>query len=309
MAWTDLKELLMDIKPFYDARTNTLTYLVYDPETRDAVVIDPVLDYEPASSRIWTESADEVIDFVRANELQLHLILETHAHADHLSGAQHLKAAFPAAKLGIGARITAVQTMFKGIFDLPEDFQTDGRQFDLLLQEGEAYTVGSLTFETIFTPGHTPACATYKFGDAIFTGDTLFMPDQGTGRCDFPGGSADDLYNSIVNKLYTLPDDTRVFVGHDYQPGGRDLKWEASIADQKAHNVQLPAGRSRPEFVIWRSRRDASLNAPRLLFQSVQINVDAGRLPVAHANEIRYLRIPINVFRPDGDGDLELNKV
>lgn len=299
----------MEIKAFYDARTNTLTYVVFDPETLDAVVIDPVLDYEPASSRVWTESADEVIAFVKAQGLNLRAILETHAHADHLSGAQHIKAQFPEAKLAIGARITQVQQMFKGIFDLPEDFPTDGRQFDALLHEGETYTAGSLSYEVIFTPGHTPACATFRFGDAIFTGDTLFMPDQGTGRCDFPGGSAEDLYDSIVNKLYSLPDETRVFVGHDYQPGGRELAWESSIGAEKAANVQLPASRTRPEFIIWRSKRDASLSAPRLLFQSVQVNVDAGRLPQAHSNEIRYLKIPLNVFRPEGDGELELKNI
>ena len=299
----------MDIKTFYDERTSTLTYVVYDPETRDAVVIDPVLDYEPQGSKIWTESVDAVIGFIQRRGLTPHLILETHAHADHLSGAQRLKDAFPEAKLAVGSRITVVQETFKDVFDLPADFPTDGRQFDLLLDDGEVMEVGSLSFETIFTPGHTPACATYRFEDAIFTGDTMFMPDQGTGRCDFPAGSAADLYDSITGRLYALPDDTRVFVGHDYQPGGREVRYETTIAAQKAHNVQLPADRSEEEFVAFRTRRDAALNAPRLLFQSIQVNVDAGRLPDPSRNARRYLKIPINVFRPQGKGELELQDV
>ncbi|QDG50609.1 MBL fold metallo-hydrolase [Persicimonas caeni] len=299
----------MEIKSFFDDRTWTFTYVVWDAETRDAVVIDPVLDYEPQASKTWTESAEEVIDFVKGKELNLHYILETHAHADHLSGSQIIKDAFPEAKIGIGKRITDVQEVFKGVFDLPEDFATDGRQFDLLLEEGETLKAGTIEIDTIYTPGHTPACATYKIDDAVFTGDAMFMPDMGTGRCDFPGGSAEDLYDSI-QKLYELPDDTRVFVGHDYQPGGREVKWESTIAEQKANNVQLPEGRSKEEFVKFRTERDATLDAPKLLFQSVQVNVDAGKLPEPHANEVRYLRIPINVFKPQRDeGETELEEV
>lgn len=299
----------MKIQPFFDARTYTMTYVVFDPETKDAVVIDPVLDYEPAGSKIWTESVDEVIVFLKEKGLVLQMILETHAHADHLSGSQMLKKQHPDAKLAMGERITEVQQVFKGVFDLPEDFPTDGRQFDRLLKDKEVVEVGSLSFEVIFTPGHTPACVTYKFEDAIFTGDTMFMPDQGTGRCDFPAGSAEDLYESITKRLYTLPDDTRVFVGHDYQPGGRELRFESTIADQKAANIQLPEGRTRPEFVLFRQGRDAKLNAPKLLFQSVQVNVDAGKLPEPSENQVRYLRIPINVFRPEGEGELELHGI
>ncbi|MBK07564.1 MAG: MBL fold metallo-hydrolase [Deltaproteobacteria bacterium] len=299
----------MNIQTFFDDRTFTLTYVVYDPSTLDAVVIDPVLDYEPSSSKVWEESVEEVIAFLKDKELNLHYVLETHAHADHLSGAQKIKAVFPHAKLGIGANITIVQETFKNIFDLPEDFPTDGRQFDVLFNEGQTVQAGSLSFEIIFTPGHTPACATYRFEDAIFTGDAIFMPDQGTGRCDFPAGSAEDLYQSITEKMYTLPDDTRVFVGHDYQPGGRELKFQSTIAEQKAENVQLPANRSKEEFIKFRTERDATLAAPRLLFHSVQVNVDAGQLPKPHPNEVRYLKIPLNVFRPEEDGDLELRKV
>lgn len=299
----------MEIKTFYDARTWTLTYVVYDAVSRDAVVIDPVLDYEPKASKTWTESADEVIDFLKANDLNVHYILETHAHADHLSGSQRVKEAFPTAKIAIGERITVVQETFKTVFDLPADFPTDGRQFDQLLTDGEVVTAGTLSFETIFTPGHTPACATYRFDDAIFTGDALFMPDMGTGRCDFPAGSAEDLYDAITNRLYTLPDSTRVFVGHDYQPGGRELAYETTIGAEKEKNVQLRASTPRDEFVTFRQKRDATLEAPRLLFQSVQVNVDAGALPKPHANDIAYLRIPINVFRPAPKGDVELREV
>ncbi len=299
----------MQIKAFYDDRTATLSYVVYDSTTRDAIVIDPVLDYEPKSSKTWTESADAIIDFVKQNDLNLHYILETHAHADHLSGSQIVQKAFPNAKIGVGERITEVQKVFKGIFDLPADFPTDGRQFDVLIAEKTPLKAGSLHIETIFTPGHTPACATFKIEDAVFTGDTLFMPDSGTGRCDFPGGSAHDLYES-AHKLYKLDDATRVFVGHDYQPGGREVRWETTIGEQKKNNIQIPESRSKEDFIKFRTERDATLEAPRLLFQSVQVNVDAGRLPEPNKNEIRYLRIPVNVFKPSREeGTTELDEV
>jgi glyoxylase-like metal-dependent hydrolase (beta-lactamase superfamily II) len=287
----------MQIVSFFDKRTYTVTYVVYDVATLDAVVIDPVLDYEPASSRVWTESLDLVTSFVKEKGLKLHYILETHAHADHLSGAQELKRQFPQAKLAVGARITEVQKVFKGVFDLPDDFATDGRQFDVLLQEGDTLKAGTIEVDTIYTPGHTPACATYRIEDALFTGDALFMPDMGTGRCDFPGGSATDLYDSI-QKLYALPDSTRVFVGHDYAPGGREYAWETTVGEQKAKNIQLAGSTSREDFVTMRTKRDKTLDAPRLLFQSVQVNIDAGRMPEPNANQTRYLRIPINVFKP-----------
>lgn len=299
----------MEIQAFFDPRTSTLSYVVYDLETRDAVVIDPVLDYEPKSSKTWTESADALIAFVKDNQLTLQYILETHAHADHLSGSQVIQRAFPGAKIAVGERITEVQKVFKEVFDLPADFPTDGRQFDLLLSEDTPLQVGNFSIETIFTPGHTPACVTFKIGDAIFTGDVLFMPDMGTGRCDFPGGSAEAMYAS-VQKLYALPDATRVFVGHDYQPGGRELKWETTIGEQKAKNIQIPAARSLQEFVRFRTERDAGLEAPRLLFQSVQVNVDAGKLPEPSANQVRYLRIPVNVFKPSRDtGQTRLDEI
>ena len=299
----------MDIEAFYDQRTHTLTYVICDTETLDAVVIDPVLDYEPAGSRVWTESVDAVVGRVRSRGLRLRLILETHAHADHLSGSQMLKGLFPEAIIAIGEGITQVQETFKEVFDLPADFPVDGSQFDRLLADGEIVHAGALSFETIATPGHTPACVTFRFGDAIFTGDTLFMPDQGTGRCDFPGGSAEALYESVTRRLYQLPEDTRVFVGHDYQPGGRELAYEAPLSEHKASNVQLPEGRSRSDFVFARQKRDATLNSPRLLFQSVQVNVAAGKLPEPSGNEMRYLKIPVNVFRPTDDGAIEALKV
>lgn len=299
----------MEIKHFFDPRTYTLTYVVYDLASKDAVVIDPVLDYDPASSKIWTESAEEVVEFLKEKGLNLQLILETHAHADHLSGSKVLKKAYPEAKLAVGKRITEVQKVFKNVFDLPAEFPTDGRQFDVLLENNQTYKAGTIEFETLFTPGHTPACATYKFGNNIFTGDTLFMADSGTGRCDFPGGSSTDLYNSIINVLYKLPDDTKVWVGHDYQPNGREVKFLDTIANEKANNVALKANMTEKEFVDWRNGRDKTLAAPKLLFQSVQVNVDAGKLPTPHANEIRYLKIPINVFRPPQEGELKLDLV
>lgn len=289
----------MRIETFYHPQTFTLTYVVHDPESRDAVVIDPVLDYEPKSSQTSTTSAGLVEDFIRRNELQLRYILETHAHADHLSGSQYLKRAFGASVV-IGADITEVQKTFKGLFNLPDDFPTDGSQFDKLVEDGEVLSAGSLRIETIATPGHTPACVTYKIEDAVFTGDALFIEDFGTGRCDFPKGSAEALYDSI-QKLYRLPDETRVFVGHDYQPRGRALRAETTIGASKRENVQLAASTTKEEFVKFRTERDASLPAPNLLFQSVQINIDAGHMPRREANEQRYLRLPINLFRPSDD--------
>lgn len=299
----------MEIKPFFDGRTFTMTYVVYDPQTRDAVIIDPVLDYDPAASKTWTESIDAVVAFVSQEGLTVHYLLETHAHADHLSGSQILKERYRGARVAIGARITEVQRVFKEVFDLPPDFPVDGSQFDQLLHEGQTYHAGSLSFDVLFTPGHTPADAAYLFGDAVFTGDTLFMPDYGTGRCDFPAGSAGQLYDSVVQKLYQLPPETRVFVGHDYQPGGRPVAWQSTIGEERRDNVHVRDGVGRDEFIRFRTSRDATLSAPKLLFQSVQVNVDAGRLPDARPNQIRYLRIPINVFRPRPSGDVDLGPV
>ena len=287
----------MQIKAFYDEATHTLTYVVWDEASRDAVVIDPVLDYDPLGSQTSTESADEVADFLSDQKLQLRAILETHAHADHLSGSQILKHRF-GAPVVIGKAITKVQETFKGIFQLGDDFATDGSQFDKLIEDGEKWRAGSLTVEAIATPGHTPACMTYKIDDAIFTGDALFMHDYGTGRTDFPKGSSRDLYQSVHERLYALPDDTRVFVGHDYQPGQRDMRYETTIGKSKRCNPQLSAETTEHDFVQMRDARNSELAAPRLLFQSVQVNVNAGRLPGAGPNGVRYLKLPLNLFQP-----------
>jgi glyoxylase-like metal-dependent hydrolase (beta-lactamase superfamily II) len=278
---------------FYDPATFTLTYVVHDPGTGDAVVIDPVLDYDPAGARTSTHSVELVARYVREKALRLHYVLETHAHADHLSGSQYLRREFDA-PVAIGKGITDVQRTFAGIFDLSPDVPRDGSQFDRLLEDGEKLSAGSLTVEVIATPGHTSACLTYRIGDAAFTGDALFIEDYGTGRCDFPGGSAEALYDSVHERLYALPDATRVFVGHDYQPGGRPLRYETSIGAEKRQNVQLAAKTLREDFVRFRKGRDATLEPPRLLFPSIQVNVDAGRLPRPHGNGKRYLQLPLN---------------
>ncbi len=283
-----------NVESFFDPDTWTLTYVVWDAESKDAVVIDPVLDYEPASSTVSTKSLVPVIDFIEASRLTLHLILETHAHADHISGSQALKKRFPGAKIGIGANITAVQAIFSEIFNLGSSFATDGSQFDLLLADNSITAAGRIRFETLFTPGHTPACVSYVIGNTLFVGDAIFMPDYGTGRCDFPAGSAADLYDSIHRRLYAQPDEMRLFVGHDYQPNGRELRYEASIAEQKAHNIHLKANTTKEEFVACRSSRDKQLDVPRLLLPSVQVNIRAGIFPDAEANGVSYLKIPLN---------------
>ena len=281
----------MQIQHFFDPATWTLTYLVHDG--RDAVVIDPVLDFDPARVSVSTTSLDRVSAVVAEHDLRLRWVLETHAHADHLSGSQVLKERFGAG-VAVHEAITTVQQAFAGVFDA--DFPTDGSQFDRLLKDGEVLSVGTLEVRVLHTPGHTPACASFLVGDALFTGDALFMPDFGTGRCDFPAGSAEDLYESITGKLYALPPETRVFVGHDYQPGGRELAFETTIGASMEANRQLPAGRSREDFVRWRSDRDATLPPPKLLFQAVQVNADAGRLPEPAANGRRYLKLPMGLF-------------
>jgi glyoxylase-like metal-dependent hydrolase (beta-lactamase superfamily II) len=285
----------MRVQEFFDPKTFTLTYVVFDEASKDAVVIDPVLDFDPLTVATSTQSVDRVVDFVHAQGLRVRLILETHAHADHLSGAQPLKELF-GAPIVIGARITEVQTIFRDVFDLGERLKTDGSQFDRLAQDGETLDAGTLKLRVLATPGHTPACVSYQIGDAVFTGDALFIEDYGTGRCDFPAGSASDLYASVHDKLYSLPDATRVFVGHDYQPDGRAMRAETTIGASKHGNIQLKAETSREAFVKLRTDRDKTLSPPTLLFPSVQVNVDAGRLPPPHANGKRYLSIPINLF-------------
>jgi glyoxylase-like metal-dependent hydrolase (beta-lactamase superfamily II) len=284
----------MEVKAFFDETTFTLTYVVWDESSKDAVVIDSVLNYDPLSSTTSTDSLDELSDFVRSIGLRVHWVLETHAHADHLSGAQMLRKRFDA-KVGIGASITAVQEVFKGVFDLGDGFATDGSQFDKLIADGETLRAGTLEVKAIPTPGHTPACLTFQIGDALFTGDALFMHDYGTGRCDFPKGSADDLYRSVRERLYTLPEETRVFPGHDYMPEGRALQYETTIGKSKAENPHLRAATTRDEFVGLREARDAQLDAPRLLFQSVQFNISGGHLPPPGSTGIRYFKLPVNM--------------
>ncbi|MBP7845540.1 MAG: MBL fold metallo-hydrolase [Proteobacteria bacterium] len=284
-----------EVKSLYDEITATVTYIVFDTQTLDAVVIDPVLDYEPASSKISTESLDLLESQIKVSKLNLLYCFETHAHADHLSGAQELKKRFPQIKLAIGEHITLVQGVFKKIYNLPENFIPNGNQFDRLLKDGEILNVGNIEIKVLSTPGHTPACVSYLIGDAVFTGDALFMPDSGTGRCDFPMGSSEALYLSITKKLFQLPDKTRVFVGHDYKANGtRIAQWESSIALEKSHNIQLKSDTLKDDYVKMRDARDATLDAPRLLLPSIQVNIDGGRLPAPESNGRSYLKIPIN---------------
>lgn len=294
----------MRIHSFFDPATFTLTYVVFDPDSRDAVVIDPVLDFDPLSAQTSLVSVEKVLDFLAEQRLKLHYVLETHAHADHLTGAQYLKRRFGAGVV-IGALITQVQETFRHVFDLPEDFKVDGSQFDVLMADGQVLGAGTLRITALSTPGHTPACLSYLIGDAVFTGDALFIEDYGTGRCDFPRGSAQALYHSVHDRLYALPDSTRVFVGHDYQPNGRPVRAETTIGASKRLNVQLREETTEAEFVAFRTGRDKTLAPPRLLYPSVQVNVDAGRLPPPHGNGIRYLRLPLNLFRPTADDGSE----
>lgn len=283
-----------DVAAFLHADSNTWTYLVSDPATRQAALIDPVLDYDPKSGRTSDRAASEVQAAIERDGLQLRWLLETHAHADHLTGAAILRRRFEA-RVAIGAPITQVQETFKGLLGL-EHLATDGRQFDRLVKEGDVIEAGSLAIHVIETPGHTPACVTYRIGDALFTGDLLFLDDYGTGRCDFPGGSAERMYDSI-QKLYAMPEATRVYPGHDYPPAHRTWKHETTIGASKDHNPQLSGRTSKESFVAMRTERDRGLASPRLLFPSIQINVDGGRMP-PEKNGRRYLVTPINLFRP-----------
>jgi glyoxylase-like metal-dependent hydrolase (beta-lactamase superfamily II) len=282
----------LKVEAFYDQATFTLTYVVFDPESKDAIVIDPVMDYDQASSQVTFHSLEKVLNFVKQENLNLQYVLETHAHADHLTGAAEIRRRVDGVKVGIGERITQVQDLFKGVFNY-DGLKTTGEQFDTLLNESENLKVGTIEVKTIFTPGHTPACASFLIEDMLFTGDALFMPDFGTGRCDFPAGSAADLYDSIHGKLYQLPDETRVFTGHDYQPGGRKLEYESTIGKNKKENVWLKVETTKEEFVAKREARDKNLEAPRLLLPSVQVNINAGDLPPAETNGTSYLKIPI----------------
>jgi glyoxylase-like metal-dependent hydrolase (beta-lactamase superfamily II) len=284
----------MKVQHFYDPDTFTLTYLVIDDTTKDVVIIDPVLDFDPASGRVEKKSIQSVIDYINDNALKVRAILETHAHADHLSSSQVLKSLYPSAVLGIGEKIKSVQDVFKNHFNI-ESLKTDGSQFDKLFKDFEEVQFGSLVMKAIPTPGHTPACMSYLFDDSLFVGDAIFMPDYGTGRCDFPKGSAEDLYHSIKENLYRLPDETKVYVGHDYAPGGRVMKYQTSIGESKKHNIQLSEKTSAQEFVSFRQKRDQGLSAPRLLLPSIQVNIDAGHLPRKEENGKSYLKLPLDL--------------
>jgi glyoxylase-like metal-dependent hydrolase (beta-lactamase superfamily II) len=282
-----------DVKAFFDEATFTVSYVVSDPETRRGAIIDPVLDYDPSSGRTTTRSADAIIDYISATDLGVDWILETHVHADHLSGAPYCKE-----KLGghtaIGKNVSAVQNVFKGIFNI-KDLAIDGSQFEHLFDDNETFKLGNIDARVIATPGHTPACVTYVIGNCAFVGDTLFMPDFGTARTDFPGGSARQLYNSI-QQIFTLPDDTRLFMCHDYKAPGRDVfAWETTVHEQREKNIHINDTVSEDEFVALREGRDSQLGMPKLILPSIQVNIRAGLLPEAEDNGVRYLKIPLDV--------------
>jgi glyoxylase-like metal-dependent hydrolase (beta-lactamase superfamily II) len=281
------------VNAFFDEATNTITYVVREPEGRACAIVDSVLDFDYASGRTDTRSADAVIKFVQDEGLEVQWILETHVHADHLSAAPYIQERV-GGKIGIGQNITVVQNTFGKVFNEGTRFQRDGSQFDQLFKEGDSLHIGQMRADVLHTPGHTPACLTYVVGDAAFVGDTLFMPDFGTARCDFPGGSAETMYDS-VQKILSLPDETRIFVGHDYKaPGRDDYAWETTVGAQKALNVHVGAGKSREDFVRMRTERDSTLAMPRLIIPSLQVNMRAGQMPEPEDNGVSYLKVPVN---------------
>lgn len=283
----------MKIEVFYDSATFTLTYLVYSQKAKTGVIIDPVLNFDLASAKTTTQSADKILDFIKKNDLTIKYILETHAHADHLSSGEYLKSKLAGAKTAIGEGIKLVQETFKPVFDM-DYLNCDGAEFDLLLTDGDQLEFDDIKIKVINTPGHTPACTSFLFNEtALFTGDTIFMEDYGTGRCDFPAGSAKDLYHSITQKIYTLSDNVKIYPGHDYQPAGRELKWESSVAIQKRENIQLKEKTTEAEFVNFREERDKTLNQPKLIMPSVQYNIVAGKLQ-PEKNGKKYLKYPFD---------------
>ena len=279
----------MQIQHFFDASTGTLTYVVHD--ARAAVVIDPVRDYDPKSGRVSWTSAEKVAAYIERAGLAVAYVIDTHAHADHMTGLPYFKQRHGARSV-TGAGIGEIQRTFRDVYHLGPDFPVDGRQFDVLVEEGARLRFGSLEIEALHTPGHTPAHMSWRIGDAVFVGDTLFMPDYGSARCDFPGGSAGTLYDSI-QRLYALPDETRLFMCHDYRPGGRPLAFQTTVREQKRSNVQIAAATTRAAYVAFREQRDAELETPVLLLPSIQVNIRAGELPEPEANGISYLKIPL----------------
>jgi glyoxylase-like metal-dependent hydrolase (beta-lactamase superfamily II) len=282
------------VQGFFDKATWTVTYVVHNGPGSACAIIDSVLDYDPKSGRTRTTAADQVIEFVKNHHLSVEWILETHAHADHLSAAPYLKKHL-GGQIAIGEQITRVQKVFKGIFNLEPQFKLDGSQFDRLLADGQSLAVGSLTGTVMAVPGHTPACVAYQFGDAVFVGDTLFMPDVGTARCDFPGGDAKTLYAS-TRKILGLPPQTRLFMCHDYPPNGRPIAFETTVAEQRAKNIHVHDGISQEQFVQMRTQRDATLEMPVLILPAVQINIRAGEMPPKESNGTAYVKIPINAL-------------
>ncbi len=279
------------IRAFFDQPTNTISYLVSDPVTRRAAVIDPVLDFDQRDGTVDVRSVEAILAAAKGDKLAIEWVLETHAHADHLSGAPYIKSR-TGARIGIGEHIKDVQRIFRPVFNA-EDLRTDGSDFDRLFADGETFGIGELVVEVLHTPGHTPADLSYKIGDAVFVGDTLFMPDYGTARADFPGGDAGQLYRSI-QRLLRLPDETRLFMCHDYKAPGRDeYAWETTVRDEREHNVHLRGGVTEEAFVAMRQSRDATLSAPTLLLPSIQVNIRAGRFPKAESNGVHYLQLPV----------------
>jgi glyoxylase-like metal-dependent hydrolase (beta-lactamase superfamily II) len=284
-----------DIAAFFDADTFTVSYVVSDPATRRCAIIDSVLDFDPASGRTRHTAADRLIAHVEQHRLTVEWVLETHVHADHLSAGDHLKRRL-GGRSGIGEHVATVQDAFARIFNTGPDFTPNGRQFDRLFRDGESFAIGTLEAKVIHTPGHTPACITYLIGDAAFVGDTLFMPDYGTARCDFPGGDAAQLYRSI-HRLYRLPPETRMFLCHDYKaPGRDDYRWETTVGEQRARNPHIRDGISEAEFVAMRTAKDKTLSMPRLILPAVQVNMRAGVFPEPESNGVRYLKLPVDSF-------------
>lgn len=282
-----------DITSFFDEATNTISYIVCDPNGSSCAIIDSVLDFDFASGRTDTRSADKLINFVKENKLDVQWLLESHVHADHLSAAPYIQMEV-GGKIGIGSHITDVQETFGKIFNEGTEFQRDGSQFDKLFVEGDTFHLGQLRGDVLHTPGHTPACMTYVIGDAAFVGDTLFMPDFGTARCDFPGGSSENLFSSI-QKILSLPDATRIFVGHDYKAPGREhYAWETTVGEQKKKNIHIKSGKSKEDFVKLRDKRDAKLAMPKLIVPSLQINMRAGNMPEPDEQGDVFLKVPIN---------------
>ncbi len=295
MLYNIQKEACMgpDITSFFDEATNTISYIVCDPNGSACAIIDSVLDFDFASGRTDTKSADKLINFVKENKLDVQWLLESHVHADHLSAAPYIQMEV-GGKIGIGSHITDVQETFGKIFNEGTEFQRDGSQFDKLFVEGDTFHIGQLRGDVLHTPGHTPACMTYVIGDAAFVGDTLFMPDFGTARCDFPGGSSENLFASI-QKILTLPDATRIFVGHDYKAPGREhYAWETTVGEQKKKNIHIKSGKSKEDFVKLRDERDAKLAMPKLIVPSLQINMRAGNMPEPDEQGDVFLKVPIN---------------